>query len=161
MSTCTHTFPKKHTLILLFHNAYFIICFTCSWNILFYASARCKTNSRLQCTITAFKASPYVFILLCIRSMLCRSSANWYSTYVLEGSLYGHHFLLLQLTSSWCCHCCIQFHKAIQTGALITTPVLLIVIAWPICDFWRTDDWQELTDMCNMKFDKTDFERGL
>lgn len=50
MSICTHTFPKKHTLILLFHNAYFIICFTCSWNILFYASARCKTNSRLQCT---------------------------------------------------------------------------------------------------------------
>lgn len=93
-------------------------------------------------TITAFKASTYVFILLCTRSMLCRSSANRCSTNVLGGSLYCHHFLLLQLTSSWCCHCCIQFHKAIQTGALITTPVLLIVIAWPICDF--------LEDRCSL-----------
>lgn len=50
ISICTHTFSNKHILKLLFHNAYFIICFTCTWNILFYASARCKTSSRLQCT---------------------------------------------------------------------------------------------------------------
>lgn len=143
LTICTHTFPNKHTLTPLFHNAYFIICFTGTWNILFYASGRCKMSSRLQCTaLSQHLKQAHVFLLQCIRRMSCRSSANWYSTNILRGSLYCHHFLLLQLTLSWFCHCCIQFHTAIQTEAPNTTPVLLIVIAWPICEF--------LEDRCSL-----------
>ena len=60
----------------------------------------------------AFTASSRGFVLPCIKSIECRSSAIQYGTSALVGSLY--HFLLLQLTSSCCFRYLILPHKATQ-----------------------------------------------
>lgn len=74
ISVCTHIFPNKHSLTLLFLNAYISLFHL---HLEFFVSCICQVQDKQQitmhCTLTAFKASTYVFILQCISSVLCRN----------------------------------------------------------------------------------------
>lgn len=81
-----------------------------------YASARCKMKSRLQHTVLSqHLKQAHVFLYYTALRVHSADVAQIGIT-ALVRNLYCHHFLLLQLTSSWYCHCPMYFHKAIHTG---------------------------------------------
>lgn len=135
MSICTHTFPNKHTLKLLFHNAYYIICFTCTWNILFYASARCKTSSRLQSTALSQHLKQAHTCLYYSALAVCRAEAAQISTVPTLSEEAFIVTIFASFNSPWVDTAIAAFSSTKQYRQGHLTPVLLIVISWPIREF--------------------------
>lgn len=135
MSVWTHTFPKKHSFTLLFHNVYFIVCFTCTWNFLFYAPARCKTNSRLQRTALSQHLKQAHLCLYDSALAECCAEAVQIGTVPVFSEEAFIVTIFSSFNSPWADTAIAVFSSTQQYRLGHFTPVLLIVIALPICEF--------------------------
>lgn len=157
MSICTHTFPDKRTPKVLFHNAYFIICFTCTWNTLFYASARCKTSSRLQCTALSQHLKQAHMCLYHSALSVCPAEALQIGTAPML-SEEAFNVTIFSFNSPWAhtAVAALNSTKQYKQGHFNTGFTYSHFLAF----LWIFGG-QMLTDMCNIKFDKTYFEKVL